>query len=335
MGILRGMIVAGIDEAGYGPVLGPLVVACAAVRTPGDHLADPPDLWKTLSRHCSRKKLSSGRKLHINDSKAVYSPASGVKELERSVLCFLLASPGLWPLPTDRAATLDDLLVAVAPDVLNDLERYPWYRPTEEEPFPLSNDLLSLRLFSNAFAKELAAGQTQLTAWRGRVVLEEPLNRMLEATRNKSNASFSIVAWHIDQLMRRYAAEGLMIHCDRQGGRCHYGSLLRTMFEDWSLEILEETESLCRYRLLRGQVIVPITFAEKAEGKSMAVALASMLAKYLREVLMHRYNRWWRLQVPGLEPTAGYYTDGHRFLRAIESRRGELRIPDHQLIRSR
>ena len=41
------MILAGLDEVGYGPVLGPLVVACCAVDLPGH---SPPDLWEAWGR---------------------------------------------------------------------------------------------------------------------------------------------------------------------------------------------------------------------------------------------------------------------------------------------
>jgi ribonuclease HII len=67
----------------------------------------------------------------------------------------------------------------------------------------------------------------------------------------------------------------------------------------------------------------------------MSVAMASMVAKYLRECLMDRYNLWWADQVPGIERTAGYYGDGGRFLREIESRRVELGIATDRLVRSR
>ena len=84
------MIVAGLDEAGYGPLLGPLVVGCCAFEI-ADHsdIQNLPCLWQRLSRHVSKKRSASGRKLHINDSKLVYSPSNGLKELERSVLAFV------------------------------------------------------------------------------------------------------------------------------------------------------------------------------------------------------------------------------------------------------
>ncbi|MGH7177038.1 MAG: hypothetical protein ACREJC_06650, partial [Tepidisphaeraceae bacterium] len=78
-----------------------------------------------------------------------------------------------------------------------------------------------------------------------------------------------------------------------------------------------------------------LAFCEKAEAQSMPVAIASMLSKYLREALMRRFNAFWKTHVPGLSPTAGYYVDGLRFLRDIQTKRRELGICDDLLVRSR
>ena len=75
------------------------------------------------------------------------------------------------------------------------------------------------------------------------------------------------------------------------------------------------------YRLHKGSNSVRIIFREKAETQCMAVALASMLSKYLREALMRRFNAFWASQMPEVVPTAGYYSDGTRFLRDIDAGR--------------
>jgi hypothetical protein len=67
----------------------------------------------------------------------------------------------------------------------------------------------------------------------------------------------------------------------------------------------------------------------------MSVAAAAMLSKYLREAMMGRFNAFWSTHVPDAPPTAGYYTDGMRFLRDIEPKRKEMGIGDGELIRCR
>ncbi|MCA9134862.1 MAG: hypothetical protein KDA45_16955, partial [Planctomycetales bacterium] len=56
-------------------------------------------------------------------------------------------------------------------------------------------------------------------------------------------------------------------------------------------------------------------------------ALASMLAKYLRERLMESWNAFWQLHLPGIKPTAGYPLDARRFRREIEPLARELQLP--------
>ena len=54
-----------------------------------------PCLWKRLRRSIGKTRAKNGRKLHVNDSKLVYSSAGGLRELERSILA-LTASSGNW-----------------------------------------------------------------------------------------------------------------------------------------------------------------------------------------------------------------------------------------------
>ncbi|MFQ5496105.1 MAG: hypothetical protein ACE5EX_12075, partial [Phycisphaerae bacterium] len=76
-------------------------------------------------------------------------------------------------------------------------------------------------------------------------------------------------------------------------------------------------------------------FTQSGEAHQMPVALASMLSKYLREVLMACFNAYWADRVPGVKATAGYYQDGLRFLKDIQPHLRRLGIERDQLARQR
>lgn len=323
------MIISGIDEAGYGPLLGPLVVGCCAFEIEADPAAaDFPCLWKSLRRCVSRTRTKTGRKLHINDSKLVYSPAGGLKELERSVLALNAAAAG----PCEN---LHGFLSRVAPGANEEAAEYAWYQAPPNEAFPLEQDAISVGLMANALRQEIDRTNTRCVHLCAQVVFERRFNRMVESTRNKGSALFSIGATHLDHLLRTFGRQGLVIVCDRQGGREHYGPLLRLMFPEWSLEIDCEADGNSEYRLIQEGHCVRIIFREKAEKDCMSVAVASMLSKYLREAMMRRFNAFWQQHLPEVAPTAGYYGDGTRFLTDIDPKRRELGITDAQLVRCR
>src|SRR5277367_138378 len=94
-GIISAMIIAGIDEAGYGPLLGPLVVSATAFELDGVALevdsgeALPPVcMWRALRSVVAKKGPAKQGRVLVADSKVVHNLAEGNKLLERGVLAF-------------------------------------------------------------------------------------------------------------------------------------------------------------------------------------------------------------------------------------------------------
>ena len=60
-----------------------------------------------------------------------------------------------------------------------------------------------------------------------------------------------------------------------------------------------------------------------------------MVSKYIRELAMAAFNRFWCTRLEGLKPTAGYPIDAQRFRRDIAELQRNLGIADDVLWRER
>ena len=67
----------------------------------------------------------------------------------------------------------------------------------------------------------------------------------------------------------------------------------------------------------------------------MPTALASMTAKYVRELAMIAFNAFWINHLPNLRPTAGYPLDAKRFRKAIAPVQKKLEVSDATIWRCR
>jgi len=101
-----------------------------------------------------------------------------------------------------------------------------------------------------------------------------------------------------------------------------------------AVEVVAETTTMSRYILTRAGSQLTVSFATEADGRFLPVALASMLAKYVRELFMLRLNRFFRERMPQLKPTAGYFGDGRRYLTEIKPLMKRLQVTQSQLVRN-
>lgn len=146
------------------------------------------------------------------------------------------------------------------------------------------------------------------------IVTEDAFNRRVAQTRNKATVLLEAVLRRIQWAAERAGEQDLHIWVDRLGGRVDYRAVLMRAFPERHLHVLETQDERSRYRLATQSSDWHVEFAVEGEQRHLPIALASMLAKYVRELLMERFNSFWVGLAPQVRPTAGYYTDAQRFL---------------------
>ncbi len=321
-------IYAGIDEAGYGPMLGPLCVACS-VFVVHDHDPDtsgPCDLWKRLSKVVCRKRTDRRKRIAIEDSKQLKGARDAkihpLKHLERGVLAFRSM---IQSCPNCDSDLFRDLKVQI--------NFAPWYESTT--PLPVAQTSEELAIATSRLKKTLANEGVEFHMLSCEAIDAESFNRQVETMGNKASVNFCAVMRLIDQVWARFGdSNHPRIIVDRQGGRSHYLQDLLLAYPDAHIQILAETETLSRYRLQRGESQLTVSFLVEAETAHLPVALSSMTAKYVRELFMIRLNRYFQSLMPELKATAGYTEDAKRYLADIHPLIDRLGIQKHVFVRA-
>jgi len=321
-------VVAGIDEAGYGPMLGPLVVSAATFELP-DELKNVC-LWELLTDSICRRPSRKRRRLSICDSKKLYRRADDLIFLERAVLAILYAGTGR--LPKD----LHQLLQTIAPELALQRLQYRWYNH-ENPTLPVTTTADDVRVAGQSVKRDLRDCNIKLTGLWAAPLLEEQFNQKVGQTRSKAAVLMGQTLTLMQKIIQAGKGQHVCIHVDRQGGRVNYQRILLRAFSRYSLTVEHETSHCSSYRLELPSRPHPlrIRFLQSGEDHHLPIALASMVSKYLRELFMRCYNAFWRSHKPDLAPTAGYYTDARRFLQDIQPVIRLLGIDPSRLIRCR
>ena len=317
-------ILVGIDEAGFGPILGPLVVSSSALRVPDNLIW--ANHWEILRASVSEKRTSLKGRLLIVDSKKAFTRTIGIKHLRRTVLA-TLKHLGSEP------KNLTDLISALCPDCLDHIAEYPWYKKAGD--YQLGGDNGDIGIAVSMLRADLANQHIELLGLKSRCLEVAHYNRMVTAVDNKAKVLFTAVAELMQSAIRDFSGDDLDIVVDRQGGRSHYQRQLQLMFGESQLRIIHEDQDRSSYEMRTNDRKIRVHFVVGADSKFLLVSLASMACKYLREVLVENINNYFLSFNPAIKPTAGYWQDGLRFIEDIKTHIPNVKYDANQLIRCR
>lgn len=289
----------GIDEAGYGPLLGPLCVG--RVRIDGD----PAALERAIRR--------GGRGFpRIVDSKRLFSGPRAEARLETVALAALEVARGVRP----------TRLSELCPDGPEGAPDHPWYGGFALPlPFAAAPDDVA------AAAAELSAGLSRegvrLAVAAVDVRLEGALNARFRRTGNKGAAHLEHVGDALAAALVGAPDGPGDVVCDRLGGRKDYGGFLRDCFPFRPVDERVAAAARSVYEVRPAAHPMTVSFLVGGEAASPLVALASCVAKYAREAFMTAFNAHFLALATGVRPTAGYWEDGLRFLDELAAATGD------------
>jgi hypothetical protein len=264
--------------------------------------------------------LDAARDAGIGDSKSLCAHGD-MAAVESFVLAMLAEHLGHAPASLDALYSHVSLLDDKA---LRDL------CPEGEAPRACFAEAVALPAFgegisadSRKSARALGDAGVRLVAARSVTVCARRLNVAREAGRSRFDLDLDAML-DLVVALRAQAHEELRVVCGKVGGRKAYAAAMTRVHP--LPETLEETPARSAYRL-RG--VGEVAFARDADASDPAVALASLVGKYLRELTVERIYRYYAKAIPGLTRASGYHDPvTARFVEATRLVRGERAIGD-------
>lgn len=307
----------GMDEAGLGPNLGPFVSALTVWEVPSR--PQKFDFWQTFAEVLTNAPEPDETRLHVADSKQVFQPQRGYAALERGVLAALRLM-GHCP------SSFPELCRLLTTGAIDESEwSAQWYYDVEF-PLPTHDHDLSM---VDAWQRCCERHGVRLVAIKVAIVEAQRFNQMIRECDNKSVA-VSRIAFKLLRSVWNPDDPETFVVADKHGGRNRYDPFLEEVLDGEMIFRLAEGAERSDYRV--GETV--LRFQPRAEEYG-PVALASMTAKYVRELAMTQFNRFWAGHIEGLKPTQGYPNDARRFRDHIAEKQKQLAISDDDLWRCR
>lgn len=298
----------GADENGLGPRLGPMLTTAV--------LAEVSDAGHaTIER-----KARGGMKKRLGDSKALVSHGDiALAEAWARVLVEHTKAIA----PTSISQIVDALTLE---DVDQLKQRCPshvagqcWHE--SGEGFEAGDELLKE---VRKDLKKLEASGVRILGVRSAIVCTKHLNDLLGVGINRYTADLHAME-RLVLAFRERLEEDVFAVLGKVGGYTQYEAAFGPLNGRLCM-VLEERRQRSSYRF---PGVGELAFVMDADDSDRLVSIASLVGKYLREVLMARIVRHYQVSLPELENVSGYHDPvTKQFVDATRLVRRKQRIPD-------
>lgn len=304
----------GADENGLGPRLGPLVVTAVLARV-------EPEAWEM----CGRRPRGALRK-RLGDSKAFV--AHGNVELAEAWARAL----ALRGCARHAAESPADLVRAISLDDAGELER-PCPEHAHAQCWGAHGEVFTapdkLVRTLGADLDRLADKGIVIQGVRSVIVCAKRLNDEVDEGRHR----FTVDLHSMERLVLSFAesaGDEVYAVCGKVGGFGKYSQVFGPLGGRLHATV-EETRRRSTYRFPGVGVL---SFVQDADASDLLVSMASMVGKYLREILMARIVRHYQRAAPDLPDASGYHDPvTTTFVKETALLRKRTKIPDRCFIR--
>jgi len=303
----------GADENGLGPRLGPMSVTAvlARVTDQGDKVV--------------RTKPRGGLKQRLGDSKGLVSHGNiALAEAWARVLVERGHGKHAETATPDRlldAITLDSR-VALTEPCPKHVSGQCWN--TEDEAFTPPDEMGDTMKLLRKDLSRLEKRGVEIVAVRSVVVCTHRLNQAVAEGKSR----FVVDLHAMERLIlafRDIAGEEIEAECGKVGGFGQYGKVFGPLGGRLHA-VVEEGRARSAYRF---PGIGEIAFVRDSDASNLLVGMASLVGKYVRELMMERIVRHYKKADPALPVVSGYHDPvTHQFVVGTEALRRKRRVPN-------
>lgn len=310
----------GADENGLGPRLGPMTVTAVLAKVqPG-------------AERIVHTKPRGGVAKRLGDSKGLmaYGDITLGEAWARELIARNAGKHQRADRPDDvvDAFTLDErsALTAPCPD---HVKSQCW--TAEDETFGDAEQVAGLRKLIGKDLDRLAKRGVEIVAVRSVVVCTRRLNEAVD----RGESRFVVDLHAMERLVlafREMAGGEVDAVCGKVGGFGEYGKVFGPLGGRLHV-VLEEGRACSAYKF---PGIGQIAFLRDGDASNILVGLASLVGKYLREVLMERIVRHYQKGVTDLAGASGYHDPvTTAFILQTEALRRKRRVPSTCFVREK